>query len=175
MPWYAALLRGVSPVNLKMPELTHALNAMGFKGVKTVLASGNVVFSGPRASETTVARKVEAAIEKHMAKKFPTIVRTIEDLEKLLEQDPFSKYRVSPKAKRVVTFLRSKPETNLALPIERDGARILALHGLELLSAYEQSPKGPVFMTLIERAYGKDVTTRTWETVQKIVRAAANR
>jgi uncharacterized protein (DUF1697 family) len=172
MTRYAALLRGVSPINLKMPDLTHALNAMGFKDVKTVLASGNVVFSGPKASEATVARKVEAALEKHAGKKFPTIVRTIADLEALLAKDPFAKYRVSAKAKRVVTFLRNEPKTKLALPIERDGARIIALHGLVLLSAYEQSEKGPVFMALIEKTCGKEVTTRTWETVRKIVRAA---
>ncbi len=100
MTRYAALLRGVSPINLKMPDLTHALNAMGFKDVKTVLASGNVVFSGPKASEATVARKVEAALEKHAGRKFPTIVRTIKELEALLDKDPFAKHCVSAKAKR---------------------------------------------------------------------------
>ena len=74
----------------------------------------------------------------------------------------------------MVTFLRSKPKSKLALPIERDGARILCLKDRELFSAYTRSPKGPVFMTLIEKAFGKDVTTRTWETVRKIVRAATD-
>jgi hypothetical protein len=30
-----------------------------------------------------------------------------------------------------------------------------------------RSPKGPVFMTLIEKTFGKEVTTRTWDTVKK--------
>jgi hypothetical protein len=29
-----------------------------------------------------------------------------------------------------------------------------------------------VFMTLIERTFGKDVTTRTWDTVRKVCAAA---
>ncbi len=41
-----------------------------------------------------------------------------------------------------------------------------------MFSAYVPSPKGPVFMNLIEKTFGKEVTTRTWETVGKIVKAA---
>jgi hypothetical protein len=33
------------------------------------------------------------------------------------------------------------------------------------------SDKGPVFMTLIEKTFGKNVTTRTWETVAKCAAA----
>jgi len=40
-----------------------------------------------------------------------------------------------------------------------------------VFGAYLPSPKGPVFMTLIEQAFGKDVTTRTWDTVAKVARA----
>jgi hypothetical protein len=52
-------------------------------------------------------------------------------------------------------------------------SRILKLHGRELLSAYVVSDKGPVFMAIIEKACGKDITTRTWDTVQKVARAGA--
>jgi hypothetical protein len=55
--------------------------------------------------------------------------------------------------------------------MEVDGAQLLALHGRELFSAYLPNPKGAVFMTVIERAFGRDVTTRTWETVRKVARA----
>lgn len=41
---YAALLRGVSPTNLRMPELKDALETAGFEDVKTVLSSGNALF-----------------------------------------------------------------------------------------------------------------------------------
>ncbi len=54
--------------------------------------------------------------------------------------------------------------------MELDGARILAVQGREAFTAYVPSPKGPVFMTLIEKTFGKDVTTRTWDTVAKVAR-----
>src|SRR3989475_9845092 len=45
MPRYAAFLRGVMPVNAKMSDLKKAFEAAGFTDVKTILGSGNVVFS----------------------------------------------------------------------------------------------------------------------------------
>jgi len=160
-------------MNLKMPALKEALEVAGFSEVKTLLSSGNVVFSGRNATEPAVERKVEAAIEKQVGKRFGAIVRSIEHLQGLLDADPFKAFRLPSNVKRVVTFLRTAPKVKLALPIERDGARILKLHGRELLSAYVVSDKGPVFMAIIEKACGKDITTRTWDTVQKIARAGA--
>ncbi len=169
---YAALLRGVSPMNARMPELKACFEAAGFTDVKTVLASGNVVFHAPWATTRTIAARAAAAMDEHLAYPFPVIVRTIEELTAILASDPWTRLRAAPGAKRVVTFLRA-PAPTVSLPEEVDGARILAADGAEVFTAYLPSPRGPVFMRLIEKAFGKDITTRTWETVEKIVRAAA--
>jgi uncharacterized protein (DUF1697 family) len=161
-------------MNLKMPALKAALEGAGFSDVKTLLSSGNVVFSGRRAADAALERRLEAAIEQHVGKKFGVIVRSIEELQELLDADPYRAFDLPPKAKRVVTLLRSPPTAKLKLPLERDGARILKLRGRDLLSAYVVSDKGPVFMSLIEKACGKDITTRTWETLQKVARAGAS-
>ena len=88
----------------------------------------------------------------------------------LLDRDPYKKFRLKPGSKRVVTFLR-KPPASLELPIEKDNARILHLEGNDLFSAYLPSEKGPVFMNMIEKAAGgKDQTTRTWQTIEKVAR-----
>jgi uncharacterized protein (DUF1697 family) len=167
---YAAFLRGVSPMNAKMPELKKAFEAAGFADVKTVLSSGNVVFSAPKASEASLQRKAEAAMEKRLGHRFLTIVRPVDALREMLADDPYEAFRLAAGSKRIVTFLRDKPKSKLTLPIEMDGARILAMSGQQIFSAYVPSPKGPVFMTLIEKTFGKDVTTRTWETVAKVAR-----
>ena len=96
-----------------------------------------------------------------------TIVRPAWYLRRLIESDPYAPFGLPPQAKPVITFFRRPPETHLPLPIERDDASILAMTGSELLSAYVPGDKGPVFMLLIERAFGKDLTTRTLETVRK--------
>lgn len=170
MPRYAAFLRGVSPMNAKMPELKSAFEAAGFTDVKTVLSSGNVVFSATRASESSLQRTAEAAMTKRFGHDFLTIVRPIGALREMLASDPYKTFRLAPGAKRIVTFLRDKPSSKLALPIELRGARILSMKGGEIFSAYVPDPKGPVFMTLIEKTFGKEVTTRTWDTVAKVAR-----
>ncbi|MBA3344125.1 MAG: DUF1697 domain-containing protein [Gemmatimonadales bacterium] len=173
MPRYAAFLRGVSPLNAKMPELKDAFEAVGFTEVKTVLSSGNVVFSSRKASESSLQRTAEAAMKERLGQAFLTIVQPIDALQEMLESDPYQAFRLSPAAKRIVTFLRDEPRSKVALPLELEGARLLSLHGKELFSAYVPSPKGPVFMSLIERTFGKELTTRTWDTVAKVARAGA--
>jgi uncharacterized protein (DUF1697 family) len=170
MPRYAAFLRGVMPTNCKMPALKAAFEAAGFTAVKTVLGSGNVVFDARSASEEALQQKAEAAMQERLGQAFLTIVRPVEQLRKILQTDPYRSFKVSPKAKRIVTFLRGRPTTKLKLPIEMDGARILAMKDGEIFSAYLPTPKGPVFMTLIQKTFGKDVTTRTWDTVAKVAR-----
>lgn len=167
---YAAFLRGVSPTNAKMPELKRCFEAAGFTDVKTLLSSGNVVFSAKPADEAALARKAEAAMQKQLGRSFMTIVRSADDLQALLDADPYAKFRLASGSKRVVTFLLGAPKKPLALPIALDGARILCVHGREVFSAYVPGPRGPVFMTLIEKTFGKDVTTRTWDTVKKAAR-----
>jgi uncharacterized protein (DUF1697 family) len=170
MPRYAAFLRGVMPVNAKMPDLKKAFEAAGFTDVKTILGSGNVVFSARAASEASLERRAEAAMAERLGRTFLTIIRPIEALRDLLESDPFKVFRLEPDAKRVVTFLRRRSTSKLALPIEFEGARILAVKRGEVFSAYIRHPKGPVFMTLIEKTFGKETTTRTWDTIAKVAR-----
>jgi uncharacterized protein (DUF1697 family) len=170
MQRYAAFLRGVSPMNAKMPALKKALEAAGFAEVKTVLASGNVVFGARSGGGASLEKKVEAAIEKGLGRKFLTIVRPVDALRAMLEADPYGSFRLAAAAKRVVTFLRRTPTQKLPLPIEVDGARILCLEGTEVFTAYVPSPKGPVFMSLLEKTFGDEITTRTWDTVKKVAR-----
>jgi uncharacterized protein (DUF1697 family) len=102
---------------------------------------------------------------------FYTIVRPTSALQEILEADPYAVFRLPANAKRVVTFLREPPKCKLALPLEVDGARILAMNGREVFTAYVPSPRGPVFMTLIDKTFGTNVMTRTWDTVKKCAAA----
>jgi uncharacterized protein (DUF1697 family) len=150
-----------------MPQLKECFQAAGFDDVRTVLSSGNVAFSTRVSPLTALEGKAEQAMLASLGHAFPTIVRPAEYLQGLVASDPFAEFALPPTAKRVVTFLRRAENPGLELPIERDGARILKLAAAEVFTAYEPSPKGPVFMTLLERTFGKDITTRTLGTVQK--------
>jgi uncharacterized protein (DUF1697 family) len=166
---YAAFLRGVTPMNLKMAELKTCFEAIGFTDVKTVLASGNVVFSAPAATEASLQRKAEDAMERDLGRRFLTMVRSLDALREIVDRDPYGEFTLAPEAKRIVTFLRDAPASRRQLPVELDGARLLCLNGCDAFGAYVPSPRGPVFMTLILKQFGEDVTTRTWDTVKKVL------
>lgn len=167
MPRYIAFLRGVSPSNASMPALARAFEAAGFTDVRTLLSSGNVAFTARTASDAALAARSETAMRDVLGKEFAAIVRASSHLRALLAADPFAAWPLPPAGKRVVTFLRTMPVQGPVLPIEHEGVRILVRHGAEVFADYVPHPKGPVFMTLLEKAFGKGITTRTWDTVRK--------
>lgn len=167
MPRYVAFLRGVSPMNAKMVDLKVCFERIGFTDVKTVLSSGNVAFTGAKKQETSLAKAIESGMAKYFPRSFPVIVRTTDHLLALLKADPYSDFHISPKAKRVVTFLSQPHKEKLLLPIELAGAKILNMKGGEVFTVYVPHDRGPIFMTLIEKTFGKSVTTRTWDTIKK--------
>lgn len=171
MTRYVAFLRGVSPMNCKMSELKRCLESAGFTNVRTVLASGNAVFDSRLKSSAEIERKAEAAMARHLGRSFATLVRPVPELTAMLDAEPHAKFKLPSHAKRIVSFLREARKEKLELPLELDGASILATDGREVFSAYTPSPRGPVFMALIEKTFGKQITTRTWDTVKKCAKA----
>lgn len=157
------------PTNCRMPELRASFEAAGFTDVRTLLSSGNVAFStrAPSRSMTALEEKAEEAMLASMGATFPTMVRSAEHLQAVLASDPFAEFAVPPTAKCVVTFLRRPDDRRVTLPLEHDGVRVLRQTDTEVFTTYEPNPKGPGFMTLLERTYGKDITTRTLATVAK--------
>ena len=158
-------------MNLKMADLKRCLEFAGFTDVRTVLSSGNAAFDASLRSPAAVEGHIEAAMTKLLDRCFYTIVRPQFALQKLVASDPFAAFDLPVGAKRVVTFARKLPRLTSSVPIERDGAVLLAAHEREAFSAYVPIPRGPVFMDLIKATFGSHVTTRTWETVKRCANA----
>jgi uncharacterized protein (DUF1697 family) len=158
-------------MNAKMPELKRAFESTGFTNVKTVLSSGNVVFDSRSKSDASIARQAEEAMAEQLDRTFLTIVRPVSGLSELIEEDPHAAFRLSPKSKRLVIFSREALSTKLKLPIEVDGASILEVRGRDALAAYIPREADPAFMRVIEKTFGKDITTRTLDTVKKCAAA----
>jgi uncharacterized protein (DUF1697 family) len=158
-------------MNARMPELKRCFETAGFNDVRTILSSGNVVFSARTTSSDALARRAEKAMAAELDRTFGTFVRPAGHLQELLESDPFAGFDLPPSAKLIVTFLRQAVDVDITLPIERDGAAILKVAAAEAYACYVPGDKGPVFMRLLERTFGTDITTRTLDTVRKCARA----
>ena len=150
-----------------MPDLKLCFEAAGFTDVKTVLSSGNVVFDSRPSADAALERRAEAQMQAQLGRVFVTFVRRTRFLRELLESDPYARFVLAPDAKRVVSFLRRNVTSVPALPIELGQARILDVVQREVFAAYTPSDNGPEFMRLIEGTFGREITTRTWETVRK--------
>jgi uncharacterized protein (DUF1697 family) len=169
---YAAFLRGVLPTIAKNEDLRRCFEKAGFADVKTVLASGNVVFRAPPSAERAIEKKADANMQAILGRTFTAFVRPVERIEEILGSDPYQEFDVPPDAKRVVTFFRDLPDPLPKLPVEEDGARILCVQGREAYTAYLRRPNDAVFMRLIRATFGDEVTTRTWDSVARVARAA---
>jgi uncharacterized protein (DUF1697 family) len=167
MPRYVAFLRGVSPTNAKMADLRACFEKIGFTNVRTVLSSGNVIFTEEGRWESNLTKVIESGMTEYLLRVFPVIVRSTDHLLTVLKADPFAHCQISPEAKRVVTFLGQPNREEISLPIESEGVRILSMRGSEVFVSYVPNERGPIFMTPIEKTFGKNVTTRTWDTVKK--------
>ena len=129
-------------MNLKMADFKRCLETAGYNKVKTVLSSGNAAFDSSSKSAAVIERQIEATFAEQLDRSFYTIVRSVKELQDLIESDPYSRFALPINAKRVVTFARKLPGLKSRLPIERDGAQILAVRDREAFSAYVPGPKG---------------------------------
>lgn len=171
MPRYVALLRGVMPTNAKMPALRAAFEAAGYTQVKTVLGTGNLVFDTPLEVEAEIEQRAEQAMNEVLGRSFHTIVRPQAHLASLVTDDLYTAHGIPKEAKRVVSFSRTPLMPRVALPLAEDHASVFLVSGREAFAAYIPTERGPVFMRLIERAFGTGVTTRTFDTIAKCASA----
>ena len=153
MPTYVALLRGVMPTNpnVKSEQLKRAFESLGFKHVATVLASGNVVFESPSKSAAGLETKVEKALHDQLKFKTTAIVRSREQLERLVQSDPFKGVKADDKANYLICTFFKDMRKELCTVVDRS------------------SDTTPAFMRELEKAHGKEITTRTWKTIARIL------
>ena len=158
-------------MNAKMPDLVRAFEAAGFTRVKTVISSGNVVFDHDGAPVDELERRAEQAMTDTLGKTFGTTVRPVEHLRRIVDADHHALFQPPSAAKQLITFLKRPHELPVPLPLEGEGAAICKLEGVEVYSHYLPNDKGPLFMTMLEKTFGKQITTRTVDTVRKCIKA----
>lgn len=173
---YVALLRGISPLNPNMrnDKLRDVFEGLGFTNVKTVISSGNVIFETPRIDSKKLEAMIETAILAQLGFTSTTIIRSREQLQALMKERPFGEREHTKKTNLTVTFLKNKPPIELISlhHTQRAGYEILGIHDWAICSVLDlTSAKTPQLMSWLEKQFGKEITTRTWKTVQKILKS----
>ena len=152
MARYVALLRGIGPTNpnMKGEKLAWAFEKLGFREVETVIASGNVIFSTAKKNDASLEKKIEDGLDKLLGFRRAAIVRSQEELEALVKKNPFKGIKDEKPNYLLVTFFKNRK------------APLASVINIE-------EGKTPDFMVKLARAHGKDITSRTWKTVHRIL------
>jgi uncharacterized protein (DUF1697 family) len=170
---YAAFLRGmnVGGHRLTNEELRAYFTAMGFGGVATFRASGNVVFAAPAQPPRALAARIEQGLAAALGYEVPTFIREAREVRAMAAMRPFADERLRACGGKLQVALLSVPpspsarEAVLALASESDG---LAFGERELYWL----PNGGILDSALDlKAIGKllgAMTMRTKNTIEQL-------
>ena len=167
-PSYAAFLRGINvggKNKLPMRELAALFAGAGCREVKTYLQSGNVIFVADEL--TGLEQRLSQGIEAQFGLRVPVVLRSAEEMRRVLRGNPFVKARV-PEEMLHVYFLAHVPETEVVekLDRERSPGDTFVVVGREI---YLHLPGGVATTKLsnvyFDKALGTISTMRNWRTV----------
>ncbi len=170
---YAALLRAVNVGGRKvtMAELREAAEALGYGAVKTLLASGNLVFETEATSASELERKLEAAINATFGLVSEVMVRDPKQWAAIIDANPFPKKAKEDPAHLVCMVCRDKPDAPAiaaylkAFREKHDKGEQLKIVGREIFIDYGPSIGHSKLLLPKKAATG---TARNWNTVLKL-------
>jgi uncharacterized protein (DUF1697 family) len=174
MTKYVALLRGIGPTNpnMKGDKLRALFEELGFSNVRTVITSGNVIFTSHSADTNNMAKVIEEALPAKLGFTSTVIIRSQGQLQKLVDRDPYKGQVHNQKAYLLVTFFKRIPEIKIKLPHKPEGKPYKLLGRIDDAvygSVDLTTGKTPDYMSWLEKQFGKDITSRTLNTVQRIL------
>src|SRR5215472_10106716 len=108
MPAYVSMLRGINVgggKTIKMERLRAAFEALGFSRVRTYVQSGNVVFETTQGSHAALSKRIQERILRDFGFPIPVILKTTEEMERVVVADPFAQEESIDQSKLHVTFL----------------------------------------------------------------------
>jgi len=168
---HVALLRGINVGTAKrvaMAELRDVMTGLGYQDVRTLLNSGNIVFSAP-ARGGDPGRRIEKEIEKQLGVSSRVTVLTAAELDVAVRGNSLVKVATHP-SRLMVGALATRDDRARLEPLTR---RRWAPERLALGErvCYLWCPDGVLdspLMKEVGRAVGDAITSRNWSTIQKL-------
>lgn len=177
MPHYAALLRGIAPsgTNMTNDKLRGVFEQLGFAKVASVLASGNIVFCSADADVPGLEQRIEDALATDLGIASRTIIRAHSELRALLDSEPFPGLTHGRGTYLTATFVKDAAAAPDVIAEQLDSRTQVvrydrAARAILAITDNSDPATTPDFMSWLEKSYGKDITTRSWLTVQRVVR-----
>ncbi len=177
MPTYIALLRAVnvgSTGKLPMADFRKLLGDLGYRNVETYIQSGNAVFEAPDPAPK-VSKAIAAALEKQMGAPCGVLIRTHDELEHVIANNPFATEAAADGTKVHAVFLSATPAPSVAAGLDRIVTQYPARrdrYHVARDTLYLHLPDGAAESKFtaktIDRILGTTGTARNWNTVLKV-------
>lgn len=172
---YIALLRGIN-VNgqkiIKMEQLRKSLTDLGFSQIVTYIQSGNIVFKTKSKSTTlNLANQISKKITVDFGHTVFVIVKTSDEIAKIIKTNPLLKQKGIDLAKVHVSFLSDTPNKNLLTALNKLTQTPEQYHCIgNTIFLYCPNGYGKTKLTntALEKNLTVDATTRNWNTVSKL-------
>jgi uncharacterized protein (DUF1697 family) len=168
---HVALLRGINVGKAKriaMADLRALCEGLGYGNVRTLLNSGNIVFSAPRA-DARAAAKIEKEIASRLGVESRVLVITGAELDSIVEENPFAECETSPSRFLVTVLATTVNRARIAQLAEQNwGADRL---GIGSRAAYLWCANGITeseAVVALGKALGDAGTSRNWATMKKL-------
>jgi uncharacterized protein (DUF1697 family) len=167
-----ALLRGINVGRAKrvaMADLRALVGDLGFTDVRTLLNSGNVVYSAPGVSSTDAAARIEDGLAARLGVSARVTVLTDQELAVVVADDSLVMVAANLSRLLVAVLADAADMARLEPLAEQEWAPEALALGERV--AYLWCPDGVAVSTLFEavgRALGDAVTTRNWATMNKL-------
>jgi len=176
---YIALLRAINvgghqPV--AMSDLRNLLSELGLQDPRSILQSGNLVFSDGRQASSALERLLEKEAARRFGLHTDFLVRTAAEWNSLIAHNPFRAEAERAPARLVVMFLKTTPDPHTfdAITSAITGPEILRGDGRHAYVVYPNGiGRSRLTNALIERKLGTRATARNWNTVMRLAAAAA--
>jgi uncharacterized protein (DUF1697 family) len=174
MTTYIAFLRGINlgKRNVKSDELRSIFSGMGFENPRTYIASGNVIFDTKEKDAEKLTKKIEKGLEDTMGYKVIVFLRSREELEGILENNPF-KDAHGKGSTCYISFLSAEPPKDAVKEVvaRTSDTEKFKLVGRELYMLFHVGFSESVFFKKndYEKVLGVIATNRNLNTPNKIL------
>lgn len=174
---YVALLRGINVGGhrVKMERLRQVFAELGLSNVRSYINSGNVFFEAAARDRAALTETIERALQSALGYEVPTFLRTLPELQAIIDRDPFKAFELTDDQRFSVVFSAEPLSQELTLPIStpKDDMEMVGLSDFEafviwhLRAGRPPSSKFPVDVLPVRN------TTRFFHTLKKILAAGS--